>query len=41
VVFRDSSANIDSVVSVTPGTGRVILDDENKMQLIAKELGLH
>jgi len=41
VVFRDSSANIDPVVSVTPGTGRVILDDENKMRLIATEPGLH
>jgi len=41
VVFRENSAAIDPVVNVTPASGRVVLNEENKMQLMAKEVGLH
>ena len=39
VVFRESSAGLDPIAKVTPAGGRVILDENNKMQLISESQG--
>ena len=39
VVFRSASKGIDPVAKITPGTGRVVLDSNNHMQLIADKKG--
>lgn len=39
VVFRESSEGVNSVIEVSPGSGRVILDERNALHLLTESAG--